>query len=133
MLLAALLPAAHSQTQADRLAAAEREIAAAVCGAWRPGTGLTVDGNVHRGWVHSIIPGRHVLHVAGGVVAVFDQKAGTEGGWPRGGVLRPSVTVGYHKVRITVPAGTVLEWTRPDGVREPVPTTYLYPAGKSGA
>lgn len=129
LLLAAVALPCGAQTQAERLAAAEREMAAAqvICGAWKPGAGLTLEGSVRRGWVHSITPGRHELHIKGGKVMVFgqptnvfEQQAGTG----------RDVTQGYHLIRVEAPTGSVLEWTRPDGVREPVPSIYLYPVAR---
>jgi len=131
LIAACVASTAQAQSQAERLAAAEAQIAAAVCGAWRPGAGLTVAGNVRRGWIHSVIPGRHELHIKGGSVLIhnrlatgFDQRAGTSPGL---------ITERYSPIAVAAPAGAVLEWTRPDGVREPVPSIYLYPVGKSGA
>jgi len=131
LITACLASTAHAQSQSERLAAAERAIAAAVCGAWKPGAGLTTAGNVRRGWIHSVIPGRHELHVKGGSVLIhnrvatgFDQRAGTSPGF---------ITERYYPITVAAPAGAVLMWTRPDGVIEPVPTKFLYPVGKSGA
>jgi len=109
-LLAVLACAAHAQVPAD------------LCGAWRPGAGLTVEGAVRHGWVHSPVQGRHELHVKGGSIAVFGRDTGVFVQQDRLGAA-----VLYHKVVITAPVGAVLEWTRPDGVREPVPSIYLYP------
>jgi len=132
ILTAALTLPCHAQTQAERLAAAERAIAAAVCGAWKPGAGLTVvssgDRVVMRGEIHSVIPGRHELHVKGGAVRVFNLPA--TGFEQKRSEVPGRVTEGYHLISIEAPAGAALEWTRPDGVREPVPTMYLYPAAK---
>jgi hypothetical protein len=93
-----------------------------LCGVWRPGTGLTVEGTIRHGWVHSRILGKHELHIKGGTIRVFDQDTRTFTQLePKGAAIL------YHRLNITAPAGAVLEWTRPDGVREPVPSIYLYP------
>jgi hypothetical protein len=120
MCLLAALPA-QSQTLADRLAEVER--IAVVCGAWKPGTGLTreVHGNtvVLRGWIHSTMPGWHDLH---GNVTVFGQRAR---GFRQLAGIDPIKTQGYHQIMVM---NGSLEWTKPDGTREPVPSIYLYPA-----
>lgn len=113
----------HAETEAERI------IRQSVCGAWKPGTGLTsmvANGvETRKGWIHSVVAGEHKLHVShGGTIKVWNRPAGSyvQEANPSGvGTIR------YHLIRVIAPVGAVLEWTKPDGTREPIPQQYLYP------
>lgn len=105
---------------------AEEIIAASVCGAWKPGTGLTVNGSRRIGWIHSVESGIHILHLSAGQVYLFNKPTNVFNQLPGTG---PFKTISYHQLRIEAPEDAVLEWTLPSGKREPVPVIFLYPKG----
>lgn len=94
---------------------AQRAHANGVCGSLGPGTGL-LQG---KGWIVSMLPGKHELRVRGGGAAyltaarmnVMDFDAG-----------RP-----YYVVVEGMTAESKLEWKVPGKDWAPVETTFLYP------
>jgi hypothetical protein len=79
-----------------------------------PGTGLDKDG---RGWVHCMVPGLYVFHggYVGGKTEPIAVMCGRDPNAGRGA---------FASIQQT---SSLLEWTRPDGVREVIPRERLYP------
>jgi len=111
-LLAASCMAATSLPERD---AAQRAHARGSCGSLGPGTGL-VDG---KGWIVSMMPGRHALRVRGGGEAYLTVARMKEADFDAG---RP-----YYIAMEGTSAGSVLEWKVPGREWSPVAPVFLYP------
>ena len=97
-------------------AEAQRAHAQGLCGKLGPGTGLGGD----KGWVVSMLPGRHEFRMRGGgsvYVTVARQSAlDLDAGRP------------YYLVVENATPGSVLEWKVPGSDWAPVSKYFLYPA-----
>ncbi len=118
VLFALLLPLA-AQSAAPPLAAvgadAQRAHASGTCGTLGPGTGLT-DG---RGWVVSMLPGRHEFRMRGAGTVYVTTARLTAHDFDAG---RP-----YYLVIEGATPQSVLEWKTPASNWAPIPSTFLYP------
>jgi len=85
------------------------------CGSLGPGTGL--EGG--KGWVVSMLPGKHEFRVRGGG-SVFLTTA-------RQTVVDFDVGRPYYIVIEGAPPGAVLEWKMLGREWQPIPRTFLYP------
>lgn len=95
---------------------AQRQHARGTCGSLGPGTGLSAEG---KGWIVSMLPGRHEVRVRGGGTAWLTVARQTALEFDAG---RP-----YYLVVEGAAAGAVLEWKVPGHDWAPVPKTFLYP------
>jgi len=94
---------------------AQKAHAAGSCGSLGPGTGLR-DG---KGWVVSMLPGKHEFRVRGGGTAYLTVA--------RMKALDFDVGRPYYIVVEGAQAGSVLEWKVPGKDWSEVATTFLYP------
>lgn len=111
-LLVASCMAATSVSERD---AAQRAHARGSCGSLGPGTGL-VGG---KGWIVSMMPGRHSLRVRGGGEAYLTVARLKELDFDAG---RP-----YYVAMEGTAAGSRLEWKVPGRDWAPVADVFLYP------
>lgn len=111
----ALTPAA-SLTPQD----AQRAHAKGSCGSLGPGTGLR-DG---KGWIVSMLPGKHELRVRGGGEVFLTVAKLKSMDFDPG---RP-----YYITVEGAPAGATLEWKTPWTGWAPVAKTFLYPPSGPG-
>ena len=88
------------------------------CGSLGPGTGLVAG----KGWVVSMLPGKHEFRVRGGG-AVYLTTA-------RQSVVDFDVGRPYYIVIEGAPAGAVLEWKMLGRDWSPIGRTFLYPPAK---
>lgn len=95
---------------------AQKQHARGTCGSLGPGTGLGADG---KGWIVSMLPGRHEVRMRGGGAAFLTVARQTSLDFDSG---RP-----YYIVVEGAPAGAVLEWKAPGQDWAPIPKTFLYP------
>lgn len=115
LLLALLAVEAHALVPAPTDQEAQRAHAQGSCGKLGTGTGLK-DG---KGWVVSMMPGRHEFRVRGGgqVYLTVARKA----------VLDFDVGRPYYIVVEGAAPGAVLEWKIPGSDWGPVSKYFLYP------
>ena len=85
------------------------------CGSLGPGSGLSGD----KGWIVSMVPGRHEFRVGGGGSALVTVARQTVVDFDAG---RP-----YYIVLEGAPPGAVLEWKVPGSDWAPVSKYFLYP------
>lgn len=119
LLLSVLLSAAvaaSTAVPAPSGEAAQTAHAAGSCGSLGPGTGLR-DG---KGWIVSMLPGKHEFRVRGGGTAYLTVARMTSLDFDVG---RP-----YYIVLEGLRPDSVLEWKVPGKSWEPVAKTFLYPA-----
>ena len=95
--------------------AAQRAHAQGTCGSLGPGSGLSGD----KGWVVSMVPGRHAFRVRGGGAALVTVA--------RQSVVDVDAGRPYYIVVEGAPPGAVLEWKVPGSDWSPIETTFLYP------
>ena len=107
--------AVSSSTTALAPQAAQQAHAKGSCGSLGPGTGL-VGG---KGWIVSMLPGKHELRVRGGGEAFLTVARLKTMDFDPG---RP-----YYITVEGAPAGATLEWKTPFTGWAPVATTFLYP------
>ena len=88
------------------------------CGSLGPGTGL-VGG---KGWVVSMLPGKHEFRVRGGGAAYLTTA--------RQSVVDFDVGRPYYIVIEGAAPAAVLEWKMLGRDWQPVPTTFLYPPAR---
>jgi hypothetical protein len=98
---------------------AQRAHAQGSCGSMGPGTGLS--GN--KGWVVSMIPGRHQFRVRGGVGQVYVTAA-------RQALVDFDAGRPYYIVIEGAGPAPVLEWKIPGSDWAPVSKYFLYPVSK---
>jgi hypothetical protein len=95
---------------------AQQAHAQGACGSLGPGTGLGVDG---RGWVVSMLPGKHEFRMVGGgtvgVTVLKQPTADFDAGRP------------YYIVVSGAPADGHLEWKVPGRDWGPISKLFLYP------
>jgi hypothetical protein len=115
LLLVLLAVEAHALAPAPTDQEAQRAHAQGSCGKLGPGTGLK-DG---KGWVVSMMPGKHEFRVRGGgqVYLTVARKA----------VLDFDVGRPYYIVVEGAAPGAVLEWKIPGSDWGPVSKYFLYP------
>jgi len=94
-------------------AQAQEAHATGQCGSLGPGTGLAADG---RGWVVSMLPGRHEFRVVGGGTVVVSAAKVTELDFDAGRL--------YYLVKT---GSGRLEWKVPGSDWGPVSKLFLYP------
>ena len=111
-LLAASCMAATSLPERD---AAQRAHARGSCGSLGPGTGLAGG----RGWIVSMMPGRHALRMRGEGEAFLTVARLKEFDFDAG---RP-----YYIALEGTTAGSTLEWKVPGRDWAPVSSAFLYP------
>lgn len=119
LVLAVLLlvgSSAHALRPAPSDQEAQRAHAAGSCGKLGPGTGLKAG----KGWVASMLPGRHEFRVRGGVGVVYLTTARQRVGDFDAGRL-------YYISVEGAPSNAVLEWKIPGSDWGPVSTFFLYP------
>ncbi len=120
LLLAAAAVHAPALTPVPTDAQAQKAHAQGSCGSLGPGTGLGPDG---RGWVVSMLPGRHEFRMVGGGkvgVTVLKQTAvDFDAGRP------------YYITVEGAPPDGHLQWKVPGSDWGPVPKLFLYPPSGS--
>lgn len=118
LLLATLLlvgSAAHALKPAPSDQEAQRAHAQGSCGKLGPGTGLK-DG---KGWVASMLPGKHEFRVRGGGVVYLTTARQRVGDFDAGRLYYISVE--------GAPPNALLEWKIPGSDWGPVSKYFLYP------
>ena len=97
---------------------AQRAHAQGACGSLGPGTGLSAN----KGWVVSMLPGRHEFRVRGGGTALVTVA--------RKSVIDFDAGRPYYIVLEGVAPNAVLEWKVPGSDWGPVSKLFLYPLQK---
>ena len=115
LIFASLLLVANAHAVAPAEQAAQQAHARGSCGKLGPGTGLK-DG---KGWIVSMLPGRHQFRVKGGGNAYVTVARQTSLDFDAGRA--------YYIVIEGAPAGAVLEWKIPGSDWGPVAKYFLYP------
>ncbi|MEP7097941.1 MAG: hypothetical protein ABI748_09790 [Dokdonella sp.] len=108
----ALIGVAVAETPDER---AQSKHAQGTCGSFGPGTGLR-EG---KGWIVSMLPGRHEVRVVGGGSVYLTVAKSTSMDFDVG---RP-----YYIVLEGTGPGSFLEWKTPGGSWSAVPEKFLYP------
>ena len=111
-----MITQASTVTQAGTGQKAQRAHAQGSCGSMGPGTGLS--GN--KGWVVSMIPGKHQFRVRGGVGQVYVTAA-------RQSVVDFDIGRPYYVVAEGSGLSPVLEWKAPGSDWEVISNYFLYP------